>query len=116
VRPVFEKALGVSVGEGDWGNAGVLEFQKEGMLADDFQQGFVGETLFVITEQRRGVNAGKNSSLAGCALGPAFNPETGIRCRQNSIERDRRFILEHGQRRRVLESVKRIRNPTRTDA
>lgn len=86
------------------------------MLAEDFQQRSVWETLFVIAEQRGGINAGENSSLAGRALGPALNPEAGVRSGQHSIERVRGFILENGQRRGVPESVKRIEGPARTNA
>ena len=87
------------------------------MLADDFQHGAVGKSLFVIAEQGGSVDAGENCRLSGSALRAAFNPQAGVGGNHDSVEDCcRLFIAKNGQRFGIVEGVERIERSPRTNS
>ena len=83
------------------------------MVADDFQHGAVGKSLFVIAEPGRRVDAGEYGCLSGRALRAAFNPERGVSGYDNPVfDRRQRFILKNRQWLCANETVQGIERPS----
>ena len=79
------------------------------MVANDFQHGAVGKSLFVIAESGGCVDTGEDCRLSGSALRAAFNPQTGVGGNHDPVDDCvRLFIAKDGQRFGIVEAVEGV--------
>src|SRR6185312_12425182 len=101
-----EKSFRVGVGERDGRNSVFLELKKDGMLAQNIEQGAIWKSLFVTADSRSRVDPRQNRCLARGALRPSRHPQTRIRWNGLSIEwYVRRLAVKNCQRLTVVQAI-----------